>query len=73
MNDFMDKLLSLKIQSKGVISAFVRNKSLVLCVDNNRCYEEVDLKKPFDENILRGYKRDINVVLNFIKAITKED
>lgn len=70
MNNFMDKLLSLKVQSKGVISVFVRNKSFILCVDNNRSYEEVDLKKPFDENILRGYKRDISVVLNFIKAAT---
>lgn len=70
MNQFLDKLLSLKIQSKGVISIFVRKKSFILCVDNNKAYEEVELKKPFDENILRGYKKDINVVLNFIKAVT---
>ena len=70
MTNFMEKLLSLKIQSKGTISVFVRNKSFILCVDNNRAYEEVDLKKPFDENILKGYKRDNSVVLNFIKAVT---
>lgn len=69
VNDFMDRLMALKIQSKGVISMFVRNKSFVLCVDNNRCYEEVDLKNPFNENILKGYRRDVSVVLNFISSI----
>ena len=73
MTNFMERLLSLKIQSKGVISVFVRNKTLVLCVDNNRCYEEVDLKKPFDENILKGYKRDTSVVLNFVKSVTTQE
>lgn len=70
MSEFMDRLMALKIQSKGVVSIFVRNKSFVLCVDNNRCYEEVDLKNPFNENILKGYKRDVSIVLNFISSLS---
>lgn len=66
----MDRLMALKTQSKGVISMFVRKKSIVLCIDNNRVYEEVDVKNPFNENLLKGYKRDVSIVLNFISSLS---
>ena len=73
MADFIDKLLTLKIQSKGAVSAFVRPSTLVLCLDNNRHYAEIEVKNPINENLIREYKRDVNIVLNFINSLNKEE
>lgn len=65
----LEKLLTLKIQSKGTVSVYVRNKSMVILVDNNRHYEELEFKKPIDEAIIRNYRKDVNMVINFINGL----
>ena len=65
----LEKLLTLKIQSKGTVSIYVRNKSMVILVDNNRHYEELEIKKPIDEAIVRAYRKDVNMVVNFINGL----
>ena len=65
----LEKLLTLKIQSKGTVSIYVRNKSMVILVDNNRHYEELEIKKPIDEAIVRSYRKDVNMVVNFINGL----
>ena len=72
INAFLEKLLSLKLASKGAISIFVRNKSFVLCIDNSRHYEEIDIKNPVKEDLIRGYKKDVTMVLSFINSLLKE-
>lgn len=65
----LEKLLTLKIQSKGTVSVYVRNKSMVLLVDNNRHYEELETKKKIDEAIIKGYRKDVSIVVNFINGL----
>jgi len=69
---FIDKLLTLKLQAKGPVSAFVRSNSVVLCIDNGHFYEEVDVKNPVNENLVRDYRKDVSMVLNFVNAIKKD-
>ena len=42
---------------------------MVILVDNNRHYEELEIKKPIDEAIVRSYRKDVNMVVNFINGL----
>ena len=69
MQTFLEKLFNLKLAAKGPVSAFVRKKNLVICIDNSHHYEEIETKNPIDENIVRGYRKDVSMVLTFINSI----
>lgn len=73
VNAFLEKLLSLKLASKGAVSIFIRNKSFVLCIDNSHHYEEVEIKNPVSEDLIRTYRKDVSMVLSFINAIKKQE
>ena len=67
----LERLYSLKLQAKGPISLFVRKNTAVLLIDNGRCYEDVELKKPIDPNLVKGYRRDVSMVVTFINSVNK--
>lgn len=69
MQGLLEKLLTLKIQSKGCVSLFIRNHNMVLCIDNSHYYKEVEIKKPIDPSLVKEYRKDVSSVLNFINAI----
>lgn len=73
LNAVLEKLYTLKLQAKGPVSLYVRKNSCVLLIDNSRCYEEVDLKKPINPDLVKGYRRDVSMVITFINSLNKKD
>lgn len=69
---FIDKLYYLKTQAKGPVFAFVRNKTLVLCIDNNHYYKEIEFKDPIDKGLINDYRKDVSMVLSFINSLLKD-
>lgn len=69
MSIILERLLTLKIQSKGAISLFVRNNKIILCIDNSHYYQEVEIKKPIDRDLIKEYRKDVSTVLTFINSI----
>ncbi len=72
LQSFLDKLYYLKTQAKGPVFAFVRNKTLVLCIDNGHYYKEVDFKDPIDKGLINDYRKDVSMVLSFINSVLKD-
>lgn len=72
VQNFLDKLLNLRLQAKGPVSAFIRKNTMVLLVDNGKFYSEVELKHPVDERIVRDYRKEVSMVISFINALYKE-
>ena len=68
----LDKLYYLKLQAKGPVSLFVRNSHLVLCINNSRYYQDVEIKNPIDDSIVKDYRKDVSMVLGFINSLVKE-
>ena len=69
----LEKLYNLKLQAKGPVSLYVRKNSCVLLIDNSRCFEEVDMKKPINPDLIKGYRRDVSMVVSFINSLNKKD
>ena len=69
----LEKLYNLKLQAKGPVSLYVRKNSCVLLIDNSRCFEEVDMKKPINPDLIKGYRRDVSMVVSFINSLYKKD
>ena len=69
VQSLLEKLYSLKLAAKGTIYAFIRKKNMVICIDNGHYYAEVETKNPIDESIVRGYRKDVNMVLTFINSM----
>ena len=69
---FIDKLYYLKTQAKGPVFAFARNKTLVLCIDNNHYYKEIEFKDPIDKGLINDYRKDVSMVLSFINSLLKD-
>ena len=73
MSNVLDKLMTLRLQAKGPVSLFVRKSTMVLLIDNGKFYKEEELKNPIDERIIRDYRKDVSMVLNFISALKKDN
>ena len=72
LQSFIEKLYYLKTQAKGPVFAFVRNKTLVLCIDNNHYYKEIEFKDPIDKGLINDYRKDVSMVLSFINSLLKD-
>ena len=68
----LEKLYYLKLQAKGPVSMFVRKSHIVLCINNSHYYQEVEIKNPIDESIVKDYRKDVSMVLSFINSLVKE-
>lgn len=66
----LERLYYLKMQAKGTISAIVRKKTIILFIDNNHYYAELEPKQKVDEDLIRGYRKDISMALTFIDSLT---
>ncbi len=69
----LEKLYYLRLQAKGPVSLFIRKNTMVLCIDNNHHYAEVEIKNSVDENVIKNYRKDVSMVLAFINAMNKID
>ncbi len=68
----LEKLYYLKLQAKGPVSMFVRKSHIVLCINNSHYYQEVEVKNPIDESLVKDYRKDVSMVLSFINSLVKE-
>lgn len=68
---FLEKLFYLKMQAKGIISCFLRDESIILCIDNGHFYQDVDFKNKIDETLIRQYRKDVSMVLSFLNNLDK--
>lgn len=73
MQEIIEKLYFLQMQGKCPVSCLFRKNTIVLALNSHRYYAEVELKKEIDMDLVKEYRRDVQIVLNFIDSLKTVD
>lgn len=69
MQEVLEKMYVLQSQGKCPVFCLARKSTIVLALNSHRYYAEVELKKEIDASLVKEYRRDVQIVLNFIDSL----